>query len=255
MDKFHSTAKDLSKNPLGIIALFIVLVYGFACLLFNFTSSSLSETERAPIIYFVVLFPILVLGLFAWLVSKHHNKLYAPQDFRDDESFLKANQTNIENSIDKAAVDENVMKSIMESGSEFSIVKTQEEIIEKDLTSRNIPFESDTEKLLIHSLAVSQVHSWFEKTYNNIFGSQIRLLKVLSENKGGLVVKKVREFYDKAKEAGAPSLETWTLEQYLSFLRNSGLINQIDDNFQISERGRDFLSLISAFNYSSERAL
>ena len=31
MTKFAKTAKDLSRNPLGIIALFIVLVYGFAC--------------------------------------------------------------------------------------------------------------------------------------------------------------------------------------------------------------------------------
>jgi len=55
---FGDTAKGLAKNPLGIIALFIVLVYGFAALVTAF-SASLSESERLPLIWFLVLFPVL----------------------------------------------------------------------------------------------------------------------------------------------------------------------------------------------------
>ena len=89
---FINSAKEFARNPLGIIALFIVLVYGFACLLFNATSINLSPAERSPLIWFIVIFPVLVLILFGWLVSRHHNKLYAPMDFRDDESFIKSFQ-------------------------------------------------------------------------------------------------------------------------------------------------------------------
>lgn len=81
--------KEMSRNPLAIIALFIILIYGFACLLFGLSVTSLDVTERLPLIWFVVLFPTAVLILFGWLVSKHHNKLYAPTDYRDDESFLQ----------------------------------------------------------------------------------------------------------------------------------------------------------------------
>ncbi len=39
--------------------------------------------------WFVVLFPILVLVCFYILVTRHHGKLYAPDDYRDDQSFLQ----------------------------------------------------------------------------------------------------------------------------------------------------------------------
>lgn len=91
LKEFGETAKGLARNPLGIIALFIVLIYGFASLVVGL-SSALSGGERLPLIWFLVVFPVLVLIVFAWLVSKHHAKLYAPTDYRQDESFIQASQ-------------------------------------------------------------------------------------------------------------------------------------------------------------------
>ena len=59
---FGETAKSLARNPLGIIALFIVLVYGFASLVAVF-AGSFTPMERIPLIYFLVIFPVLVLGV------------------------------------------------------------------------------------------------------------------------------------------------------------------------------------------------
>src|SRR6266536_572300 len=84
---FGDTAKGLSKNPLGIIALFIVLGYGFASLVTAF-SSSLNANNRLPLIWFLVIFPILVLGVFAWLVSRHAGKLYSPSDYKNEENYV-----------------------------------------------------------------------------------------------------------------------------------------------------------------------
>lgn len=81
--------KDLVRNPLGIVALFISLIYAFANLLLGATISSLSAEERYPLIIFIVSFPVIVLGVFYRLVSKHHGKLYAPGDYKDDQSFLR----------------------------------------------------------------------------------------------------------------------------------------------------------------------
>lgn len=86
--EFGQVAKGLARNPLGIIALFIVLVYGFACLVTVFTGS-LAQGERTPLIYFLVVFPVLVLGVFTWLVSKHSGKLFAPADFKDESNYVK----------------------------------------------------------------------------------------------------------------------------------------------------------------------
>jgi CheY-like chemotaxis protein len=85
---FGDVAKGLARNPLGIIALFIVLVYGFASLVTAF-ASAFTATERLPLIYFLVFFPILVLGVFAWLVSKHSGKLFAPSDFKNEENYVR----------------------------------------------------------------------------------------------------------------------------------------------------------------------
>ena len=86
---FGNIAKDLSKNPLGIIALFIVLVYGFASLVTTF-GGSFTPAERLPLIYFLVSFPVLVLAVFAWLVSRHAGKLYSPSDYKSEDAFLAA---------------------------------------------------------------------------------------------------------------------------------------------------------------------
>ena len=85
---FGETAKSLARNPLGIIALFIVMVYGFASLVTAF-ASSFTAAERLPLIYFLIVFPILVLGVFSWLVSRHSGRLFAPSDFKDEDNYVK----------------------------------------------------------------------------------------------------------------------------------------------------------------------
>jgi hypothetical protein len=85
--EFGKTAKKLTHNPLGIIALFIVLIYAFASLVVGF-GSNLEQAQKTPLIWFLVLFPVLVLLVFAWLVSQHHMKLYAPTDYRDEKLFI-----------------------------------------------------------------------------------------------------------------------------------------------------------------------
>ncbi|MGA2325562.1 MAG: hypothetical protein ABSH05_04680 [Bryobacteraceae bacterium] len=90
VSEFGRTAQRLSRNPLGIIALFIVLVYGIAGLVLGYSSPNLQPSEKLPLIWFLVLFPIIVLGAFLWLVTRHHVKLYAPYDFPDKEGFFRA---------------------------------------------------------------------------------------------------------------------------------------------------------------------
>jgi len=88
LKSFGDMAKSLARNPLGIIALFIVMVYGFASLVTAFAGTFAAD-ERLPLIYFLVVFPVLVLGVFAWLVSKHSGKLFAPSDFKDEDNYVK----------------------------------------------------------------------------------------------------------------------------------------------------------------------
>ena len=98
VERFSESAKGFTKSPLGIIALFIVLVYGFASLVVGI-GQNISD-HIAPLIYFMVLFPVIVFCGFLWLVAKHHKKLYGPSDFKDEENFLK---TQISSAVSLAA--------------------------------------------------------------------------------------------------------------------------------------------------------
>jgi CheY-like chemotaxis protein len=110
VSNFGSTARSLAKNPLGIIALFIVLVYGFAALVVA-ASSKLESTNRLPLVWFLVIFPVLVLIEFGWLVSRHHQKLYAPSDYKSDTAFIETFQIRAAAALAAATAKSSIQRS------------------------------------------------------------------------------------------------------------------------------------------------
>ena len=113
---FISKAKGLTKNPLGIIALFISLIYGFACLVLGTSLKNLQgQCERLPLIWFIIIFPILILIAFTFLVVYHHEKLYAPSDFTDEKNFVKVFRGSKEIAEDLESVSDKIKEMIEES--------------------------------------------------------------------------------------------------------------------------------------------
>ena len=88
--ELEKSAERLARNPLGILALFIVMVYGFACLVLGFAGSGMDPLDRRIIVLFLITFPVLVLAVFTWLVSTRPAKLYSPTDYQTDEGFAAA---------------------------------------------------------------------------------------------------------------------------------------------------------------------
>ncbi|MBV6325721.1 hypothetical protein [Duganella violaceipulchra] len=132
ISSFGATAKGLAKNPIGIIALFIVLIYGFAALTLGF-NPKLEFWERVPLVWFLVLFPVAVLALFGWLVSQHHEKLYAPSDFRTDDIFLKKSQISEKREADFQASNEELDRKILEIVNRLSKEQLEPEKIAKQV--------------------------------------------------------------------------------------------------------------------------
>lgn len=84
--------ENFTRNPLGIIALFLSVIYGIAGYVISNGFSYLHGCcERLPLIYFIVFFPLIVLVAFVYLVVNHNEKLYSPKDFDNQDGFLKAN--------------------------------------------------------------------------------------------------------------------------------------------------------------------
>ena len=79
------------RNPLGIIAMFVTFIDGIAGLVISVNFVNLHGAwERQPLIWFIVLFPVLILIVFAHLVIKYPQNLFGPGDFNNQELYLKA---------------------------------------------------------------------------------------------------------------------------------------------------------------------
>ena len=254
LKNFGNSAKELSRNPLGIIALFIVLVYGFACLLFGFSSAHLGTNERLPLIWFTVIFPLIVLFMFFRLVTKHHDKLYGPGDYREDESFLKTLQQSRDKS-SKTIGSKKDIEDLMSYGKEFKTIEEQENRIRSDRRLNDLDLSTDTAKVLIHHLAASQVLSWFEKVFNTLFGSQIRLLRLLDKESSGIPEGVALTLFMEAKLKYPETLGPWVLNDYLKFLIASSLIIQRDKIITITNPGKEFLIWLTRSGYSESKIL
>lgn len=153
--------KSLVKNPLGIIALFIALIYGFAALLLGVSASQLLPEERQPLIWFIVLFPMVVLGTFYILVTRHHGKLYAPKDYQNDDSFLrtltdKQREDKLEEEISSVTLEES-SPSIHDNNVQFS--RSTSNVSEKPLISSLMDFKEryiEAEKLAIAKIEIER---------------------------------------------------------------------------------------------------
>jgi hypothetical protein len=88
MKDFMSGSVALARNPLGIIGLFVCLVYGLACAVLLINGRQLMCGESWALVSFVVVFPFVILAVFYALVTRHHKKLYAPSDYKDERNFL-----------------------------------------------------------------------------------------------------------------------------------------------------------------------
>ena len=136
LKSFADSAKGFTKSPLGIIALFIVLVYGFATLAVSFGNHL--KDYVILLVCFLVFFPIIVFFGFLWLVSQHHDKIYGPSDFRNEDNFLKMKMSTVA-SLAVATVNQpdaqNSSKSVQDQLD--SIVEAVHKTYSADITSRS----------------------------------------------------------------------------------------------------------------------
>ncbi len=106
---------------------------------------------------------------------------------------------------------------------------------------------------LINQLASLQVALHFERTYNLIFGSQIRLLEGLERlGSSGENYENMAATYQNEQATYAIS-HSYPLRNYLGFLENAGLVKIISNanrrKVSITPMGVDFLEYIRTMRY------
>ena len=83
-----SAAAAVVRNPLSVIAMFVLLVEAIATVTLIQVRSE--AAIALPLVWFIVLFPTLIALLFFGTLWWGHQFLYSPMEYRSDESFLTA---------------------------------------------------------------------------------------------------------------------------------------------------------------------
>jgi hypothetical protein len=74
------------KNPLTIIAIFAAIAEISGTVVLPF----ISQSNQGTYIWFLMIFPLLLIIFFFLTLNFNHNVLYAPSDFKDEENFFKS---------------------------------------------------------------------------------------------------------------------------------------------------------------------
>lgn len=136
------------------------------------------------------------------------------------------------------------------------VISEHEELIRRDLRSKGLVVDGDTNKVLIKHLAGTQILLAFERVHSLIFGSQIYLLKKLNEVAGqGRDLKFVLNHFEHVKGIFPNELGDWNADQYLAYLYSQILITRYMDQFHITNFGVEFLTWMARNGRREDKAL
>lgn len=85
MIKNPISQRAMVRNPLTVIAIFA----GLAEVCATISLPNLDDAVQLKFVWFVMIFPILLVALFFFTLWKKHQVLYAPSDFQDETNFMQ----------------------------------------------------------------------------------------------------------------------------------------------------------------------
>lgn len=97
------------KNPLTIIAIFAAIAEISGTVVLPF----IAPANQATYVWFLIIFPILLIVLFFLTLNFNHKVLYAPSDYQNEDNFLR--------SLPRATLAEKVLKIEAEIAEESSL--------------------------------------------------------------------------------------------------------------------------------------
>lgn len=191
-------------------------------------------------IFFVILFRRPLLDLIRHITSIDKNGIkvsQAPEAQREEQK------------------KEAVQQLLLVAGDSI-VLRDIETRIKTELRGKGLETDGDTIKVLIKHLAATQIILEFEQIYNQIFGSQIDLLKQLNEVAGqGKPMDFVVSHFENTKRLFPNLLGDWSLQQYLAFLFVRSLITLKDNIYHITNLGVEYLTWMARNGKSENRPL
>lgn len=126
------------------------------------------------------------------------------------------------------------------------LIKEIEASIKSDLTKQKFNSEESKVDYLIRHLALTQLYQHFEQNYASMFGTQIKLLKMLNSQAASRVDESyIEAYFNQVKDHYKPSFDSWTVDAYTKYLFDSSLIIQENKSVGITVRGKAYLVWIT----------
>lgn len=159
-------------------------------------------------------------------------------------------------------VEAETQKDLQESDEDFedaegALAKDGELLgeMEKQYEARYAELEQNTQKL-IQELSLKELQLEFERIYNVIFGSQIRLLELVRTKPDGADWHCLSAYYEQVKRTNPGSFTNWAVDQYLQFLLTRKLIELDPAGYhRLTEKGSSFLSYLTNLKYPKNKEL
>lgn len=137
------------KNPLTVIAIFAAIAEISGTTILPF----IEPENQGVYVWFLMFFPIFLVGIFFLTLNLNYKVLYAPSDYKNEDNFLK--------SLSRATVKEKEDKLIeeVEEAKELASPATEETAseLEERTTSSSVGTQNDTAKLARHSSLMANV--------------------------------------------------------------------------------------------------
>lgn len=111
----------------------------------------------------------------------------------------------------------------------------------------------EEKSVLIRELASTQLAFLFEQIYWAIFGSQLRLLKLLKEKYRS--IKKIRQIYNEVSEKHESEYKNLSFEQWYNFLATHRLVEKKSQRYYLTDTGKAFLLHITEKGYNLNKTL
>lgn len=216
------------SNPLTIIAIFAALAEIAGTVALKIVTPELQVT----FIWFVMIFPVILVLLFFITLNFNPKVLYAPSDFRNEENFL------------------NVLSGVSRVSDNLEDVNRQLDLAKNKLISdavEQIGIASENERSRLAQLinnSFSSIQDRVETTRESAQGVvnsvpkllsplQFKVLKSLQESATGVTTGDV---------AKACNLSDSKARQILQLLRTVGYVDKVANTYRITRRGEDALS-------------
>ncbi len=150
-------------------------------------------------------------------------------------------------------VNDNVQELIDRIGSSPAIIEIETDI-KKELAEKGLEITEEATKVLLRHLAGTQLILIFERIHSAIFGSQISLLRRISSHLDGMPEDEVSQYFIKVKHQ-FPDLNNWSIEDYLLYLFNNGLLSKLNNNIFITNLGIEYLTWITRNRITEDKSL